>query len=464
MAEPRTPGSPLLHEGHPLRTPLFLVGVALTALGSAWLFYVAAWAGGGSWGTVLPAGGLILAGLAFGVVGATRHAVSSQSQLDRQDREIAALRDAMPVVFGELSLEATLQSVVDRARRLLQADLGALSVMDDDGGIVQFITSGVDDGVAGRIGAPPVGLGLLGVPLFDGRSLRVDSVAADPRSVALPEHHPPVATLLAVPVPNPVFKSNLYLANQACDEVFSEDDERTLRHFADLAALAIELSHLHEELSTLAIEQERLRIARELHDGMAQVLAYVNTKAQAVQQHLRRGRLEEADANLNQLAEAAREVYSEVRESILGLRTLAESPEEFGATVEEYLRKWEVHTGVSVNAELQSSLRVGGRTSLELLRILQESLANVRKHAGATEVRVTLVCDGEVLTLTVRDNGRGFDAEKDARSRSGRYGLLTMRERADGVGGRVSIDSRLGRGTMVTAEVPLGVLEMRGST
>ena len=464
MAELRPPRGPLLDAAHPLRAPQFLAGVAFAGSGSAWLFYLAAKGGGAGWSTALPAAALILAGLLLGVMGAARHAAGSQARFDRQDREIVALRDAMPVVFGELSLEATLQSVVDRARQLLQADLGAISVMDESGGIVQFITSGIDGEAAARVGAPPQGRGLLGIPLFDGRSLRVANVAADPRSVALPLNHPQVSTLLAVPVPNPVFNSNLYLANSEPEGVFSADDERTLKHFADLAAIAIELSHLHEELSSLAVEQERLRIAREMHDGMAQVLAYVNTKAQAVQQHVRRGRLEEADANLNQLAEAAREVYSEVRESILGLRTLAESPEEFGATVEEYLRKWEVHTGVSVNAELQSGLKVGGQTSLELLRILQESLANVRKHAGATEVRVVLAYDNDGLTLRVRDNGRGFDVESDARSRSGRYGLVTMRERADSVGGQVSIESRPGEGTIVTAEVPLAVLELRGST
>jgi len=464
MSSRRGLESSLTGATHPLRAPQFLVGVALSAAGSALLFYLAIGGRQVNAGMALAAAALILVGLVVGVVGAARHAAGSRSRLDRQDREITALRDAMPVVFGELSLEATLQSVVDRARELLRADLGAISVMDEDGAIVQFITSGVDAETAERIGAPPQGRGLLGVSLFDDQSLRVDDVPADPRAVVLPDNHPPITTLLAVPVPNPVFKSNLYLSNSSPERVFSAADERTLRHFADLAALAIELSHLHEELSSMAVEQERLRIAREMHDGMAQVLAYVNTKAQAVQQHVRRGRLEEADANLNQLAEAAREVYSEVRESILGLRTLADSPEEFSATVEEYLRKWEVHTGVSVNADLPDALRVGGRTSLELLRILQESLANVRKHAVASEVRVRLACDDEGLTLTVRDNGRGFDVENDDRSRSGRYGLVTMRERADGVGGRVSINSSPGEGTIVTAEVPLAVLELRGST
>jgi signal transduction histidine kinase len=439
-------------------------GLAVAALGGAWLVWAAEASQAALEAGVLPAALLVASGLALAAVGAARSAdaaATSRRAFDRQDREIQALREAMPVIFGELSLEATLQRVVDRARQLLEADLGALSVMDDKGSIVQFITSGLSRDAAKSIGGPPQGRGLLGIPLFESRGLRVANVAADPRSSELPAGHPPIATLLAVPVANPVFRANLYLSNGSLARPFSADDERVLRRFADLAAFAIELSHLHEELSTLAVEQERLRIAREMHDGMAQVLAYVNTKAQAVQQHVRRGRLEEADANLNQLAEAAREVYSEVRESILGLRTLAESPEVFSATIEEYLRKWEVHTGVSVNADLPPAVRAGGRTALELLRILQESLANVRKHAQATEVRVGMVCDGERVTLTVRDNGRGFDVDSNERI-SGRYGLVTMRERAHGVGGTISIESQPGTGTLITAEVPLGVLEMRG--
>ena len=446
---------------HPLKSPRFLLGVALAGAGSSWLYLQLVLEGLG-WATPTLAAALILAGLAFGVSGAIRATTEFRRRRERQQREITALREAMPVVFGELSLEATLQSVVDRARNLLGADLGALSVLDEDGAILKFITSGVDDKTIGRIGSPPRGLGLLGIPLHDGRSLRVDDVRADPRASALPKGAPQIVTLLAAPVLNPVFKSNLYFSNSSPERTFSAADEETLRHFAELAALAIELSYLHEQLSSMAVEQERLRIAREMHDGMAQVLAYVNTKAQAVQQHVRRGRLEEADANLEQLAEAAREVYSEVRESILGLRTLAETPEEFSATVEEYLRKWEVHTGVSVNAELQPIVRVGGRTGLELLRILQESLANVRKHAGASEVRVKLASDEEGLTLEVRDNGRGFDTEKEKRGRGGRYGLVTMRGRADGVGGCLGIESSPGQGTIVRAEVPLGLLEMRG--
>jgi signal transduction histidine kinase len=443
---------------------LFVFATLIGAFGVGWLVFAAVRTSAASLGPTLLASLLAITGMLVGSLILASLIGEARRELDRQTREIGALREAMPTVFGELSLEATLQRVVDQARILLQADFGALSVVDDEGAIRQFIVAGIGDEEKRRIGEPPRGRGLLGVPLFEGQALRVDDLEADARSTGLPPHHPPVATLLAVPVPSRVCRANLYLANRSTGNVFSEAAGRTLKRFGHLAAIAIEMSHLHEELSSLAVEQERLRIAREMHDGMAQVLAYVNTKAQAVQQHVRRGRLQEADANLTQLAEAAREVYSEVRESILGLRTLAETPEEFSATVEDYLRKWEVQTGISVHADLAAELAVGGRVSLEVLRILQESLANVRKHAGASEVRVALSClDGE-LTLAVRDNGCGFDLLSNKRNLSGRYGLVTMRERAQGVDGALTIESKPGTGTLVKAEIPLGLLGQDGST
>jgi signal transduction histidine kinase len=436
------------------------LGIVLSLAGAVWHVLVAV--RGESVFEALPGALLVVAGMLVGTLSLAREASASRRRLLRQEQEIAALRGAIPMVAGEPSLDATLQRVVDQARELIEADLGALTVVDADGTVRQFLTSGLSDEERSRAGPPPRGHGLLAVPLFTGRSLRIADVAADPRSTALPPAHPPIGSLLAVPVPDTKLRSHLYLANRSADRTFTAHDEQSLFRFAELAAMALEMARLHERMSNLAVEEERLRIAREMHDGMAQVLAYVNTKAQAVQQQLRRGRIEEADTNLTQLADAARDVYAEVRESILGLRTLAQSPEAFGTTVEEYLRKWEAQTDVSVRVELSESLAIGGRRALELLRILQEALANVRRHSGATEVRVRLTATGGRAQLTVRDNGRGFDPSSAERSRTGRYGLVTMRERAQCVGGSAIVTSTPGRGTIVTAEVPVGVTERNG--
>jgi signal transduction histidine kinase len=93
-------------------------------------------------------------------------------------------------------------------------------------------------------------------------------------------------------------------------------------------------------------------------------------------------------------------------------------------------------------------------TEIQLLRILQEALANVRKHAEATSVRITLRAEDQTIRATIADNGRGFDPETIGRSEFPRFGLATMRERAEAVGGALEIDAAPGQGTEVRVQVP----------
>ena len=165
-------------------------------------------------------------------------------------------------------------------------------------------------------------------------------------------------SLLAVPIicKGP-FRGNLYLTEKTTSPSFSQEDEETLERFATAAAIAIDNAHLHEQLRSLAIAEERVRIAREMHDGMAQVLAYVNAKAQAVQAHLARNRHEEAARQLDQLADAAREVYTDAREGINALRTELGPDLDFRQALEEYIDRWQSQSGIdgrlTVEGELQ---------------------------------------------------------------------------------------------------------------
>jgi nitrate/nitrite-specific signal transduction histidine kinase len=129
-------------------------------------------------------------------------------------------------------------------------------------------------------------------------------------------------SLLAVPIiSGGRILGNLYLAEKEDSAAFSVEDEETLVRFATQAALAIENARLHQRVRDLAVTEDRERIAREMHDSLAQVLGYVNTKAQAVQELLKAGQVERADGQVGQLGEAARAAYADVREGILGLRT-----------------------------------------------------------------------------------------------------------------------------------------------
>jgi len=216
-----------------------------------------------------------------------------------------------------------------------------------------------------------------------------------------------------------------------------------------------ELLALHEAaLNDLAVAEERLRIAQEMHDGLAQILASVNTKAQAVKEFLRGGRTEEATRHLDQLASAAREVYADVRESIIGLRCAALPGRSIAEALEEYVNTWKAHAGVDASLRIDGAPRLASNAQLQVLRIVQESLANVRKHADASRVEISLQQTAARFRMIVQDDGAGFNPSVLGRSELPRFGLSTMRERAESMGGSFHLDSAPGAGTRITVELP----------
>ena len=214
------------------------------------------------------------------------------------------------------------------------------------------------------------------------------------------------------------------------------------------------LDVLQDRLNSAAVSEERLRIAQEMHDGLAQVLAYVNTKAQVVREHLRKNRTEDATKHLDQLASAAREVYTDVRESIIGLRSAATPGRSTADSLRDYVANWETESGIVCRLHLESDLELPPGPELQVLRIVQEALANVRKHSRARHADVRVEQAGHCVRITVEDDGVGFSPAALGRSELPRFGLSTMRERAESVGGSFQLDAAPGTGTRVTIEVP----------
>ncbi len=379
-----------------------------------------------------------------------------QHRLERHNEELLALHGAGLDVTAELSLDVVLDKVVERARTLAGARYGALSVVNEDGSIQTFITSGVTSEERARIGPPPVGHGLLGVVLHEGERLRLPDIGKDSRSHGFPPNHPVMHSLLAVPITcKGPFVGNLYLSEKENGRQFSERDEETLERFAVQAAIAIDNAHLHRQVADLAVAQERLHIAHEMHDGIAQVLGYVNTKVQAATEYLRREKTEEGMEQLRQLAAAAREAYGDVREAIVDLRTLPGPARSFDDVLREYISRWKEQSQVAAELVIDGELSMPHGIELQLVRIIQESLTNVRKHARATTARIQVRRQDGRLFVTVSDDGVGLAQTGRSRSVFPRFGLSTMRERAESIGGTFTIESPPGRGTVVNVEVPL---------
>jgi nitrate/nitrite-specific signal transduction histidine kinase len=295
-----------------------------------------------------------------------------------------------------------------------------------------------------------------------GAVLRVDDISAHAASVGFPTGHPPMKTLLGVPVARRGrVLGNLYLTDKVANgEVvpFEADDEAFVELVAAQVAVAAENARLHAESQALATVTERERIARELHDSLAQVLGVIHLQAGMAQDALRRGDTAEALVSLNALDQATEEGHADLREAILGFRSHIGESRDLATALREYVQRYKLQTGLEVALELGEGV-VEGRLTLpaeaQLLRIIQEALANVRKHSGAPSALVSLVRfdrDGEAwLRTAITDKGVGFDV---LRPPSGtRFGLVGMRERATSVNGELSIRSTPGDGTQVLVEL-----------
>ena len=380
-----------------------------------------------------------------------------QARLQRQNEELLALHSAGLAISAELGLDAVLKKVVDQARQLIGSKYGALSVVDKSGRIEQFITSGITPEERAAIGPPPVGHGVLGVVLKEGQTLRLHDVAAHQRSAGFPPNHPVMRTLLAVPIPcRSPFLGNLYLSEKEDAQDFTPSDQETLERFAVQAAMAIDNAHLHAQAADLAVAQERLRIAHEMHDGLAQLLGYVNTKVQAADAYLKRGKTEDASSQLRELAISARSAYTDVREGIVGLRSLPGPERPLADVLRDYLQQWKEQSGIEAQLIVEGDLRLRPVAELQMVRIIQEALTNIRKHARAKNVAIHIRRDsGAALTMTIADDGIGFDPANRSRSEFPRFGLSTMAERAAGIGGKLDVESTPGKGTTVRFALPL---------
>ena len=409
-----------------------------------------------SWRGHLLMNGVFLMGALFFYGGVFSLVGQMQQRLERQNRELVALRNAGLDIASDLALENVLHKVVHSARNLIGTRYGALSVIDEDGKIEAFLTSGIDESVRERLGGPPTGRGLLGVVLREGQRLRLEDLQKDTRSLGFPEGHPAMHSLLAVPVVcRSPFRGNLYLSEKLDNRPFSEQDEETLARFATNVAIAVDNAELHRQLRGAAVTEERLRLAHEMHDGQAQVLAYVNTKAQAVKEFLRRGQLEEAEVQLDQLASASREVYADVREGILGLRAASDPNKDFVSSLRQHIEQWQGQSGITADLEICGEPRIAIDFELQLMRIVQEALANVRKHSGSSRVRLEVKTEAQEVMVTISDDGVGFEPSAIDRQRRPRFGLATMRERAQAIGAALRIESEPGRGTRVEIRCPL---------
>jgi signal transduction histidine kinase/DNA-binding NarL/FixJ family response regulator len=369
----------------------------------------------------------------------------------------AALTAVVEDLAGELSLRPLLERILLRSTELLGCDAGSICLVDEAAGVYR---KEADIGIGCQSGMVfPLNEGVTGAIVAQRGPVIFDDYAKVPGGHVRPEDRAALKGVIGVPI---WWRGSIV---GAC-VVFSRDAARSfvpadadlLEVFAKHAAIAITNARLHEAAEANAraeaVAAERNRMAREVHDAVAQGLVSILLQLRSAEGALASGDVEDASDALGQARAAAEAAFEETRRSVLGL---APSPLE-GRSLEEALKlelAWANRTGV-VDARLVTS---GTRTALPpnlahtLFRIAQEALTNALRHARARSVRVGIVYGDAGVTVLVQDDGDGFD--RTAVEHDGRDGLDGMAERARLLGGTFELDSTPGWGTRVRAWIPL---------
>lgn len=232
-------------------------------------------------------------------------------------------------------------------------------------------------------------------------------------------------------------------------------DEAFLSTLAELAVVALRHARLLENERGAAVVAERDRIAREMHDSLAQVLGatHLRLRALAVRPELVDQDLVRSE--INDIAGTCHDAYADVREAILGLRASTRTDAGFLDSLDSYVRQFSRQSCIPTRLEADTDeLSFAPHCEVQVLRVVQEALTNVRKHSGASGAVVRVRGGERTTVLEVEDNGRGFDPVAVAGAARGHFGLASMQERAALVDGQLAVDSRPGEGTRVAVTIP----------
>lgn len=413
----------------------------------------------------------------------------------RQIAFLSALHDISLEISSQLETGRVLDSILKQATRFLKVQGSTFGIYDRQKNVVRNMAG--HNVPPGNIGVElAVGEGVAGQVIATGGPVFVNDYLSWPkRSHKFPDS--PFNAALGVPLRwQDQVIGTLVVLDERDRRPFTQHDAQLLALFADLASIALKNSELYgavrqasqqleqkirqrtKELSeakrslakqaeqlrrllrvTVSVqEEERHRIALDLHDGSNQLITGVLFEIQAAQQGIRDKRFEQSLEKLETAKGLLRTIEAENRRIIAGLRPPVLDSEGLVAALRWYIENFQEQYGINC------LLRISGEPSqlspeveTATYRIVQESLNNVAEHAQARNVHVLVEFRPERLHLVLSDDGVGFDPQSERVILANRMGLIGMRERAESIGGRLNAQSKPGRGTRISLKVPLQV-------
>lgn len=372
-----------------------------------------------------------------------------EQRVAQRTQELTAAFEFSQEIVRQLEPAQLLQSVADRARELMQGQTASICVLEGNGRFLELTAnSGANPDYLGM--RQPVTRELTLPVVQDQQTIVTEGECANCGFL----HHFPGAACIATP---------LQIGGRSLGAIcvarprrpFDEAEIRALTLLANAAAIALENSRLiaagQRQAKENAALAERERLAANLHDNLAQTLGALHMRVDRLAGDLQMG--EQAQDHLAQIQHNLKQAYAQVRMALTGLREAPVGDDNFMDEVQTTLTEFEAQTGVPV--EWAGEIEPGWVTAVtqkQALHIIREALTNIRRHARASRVQLTLCQENGSCIVTVADDGLGFDP--DQVSGHNHLGLSIMRARAERSQGQLTIHSMPGKGTRVTAVFP----------
>ena len=385
------------------------------------------------------------------------------------EQRIAALEALQQVALtfsSELRLSRLLALILSSAVDVMHASAGSLLLHDAATKELVFQVVQGGSGKALRNKRIKSDEGIAGWVFSRQRSVIVHDAALDPRFLNRIDRNFKFHTTAMVAAPL-IYKNRcigvIEIINKKSGEKFTNDDQDILLAFAGQSAVLIENARLYQQVVAerdrmLAVEEQvRHELARELHDGPSQLLSAVIMGLRFLKQVVEREPAR-AEAELVELERLSTQALHQVRNLLFDLRPVALETQGIGAALSIYVER----QSAEINLKLQldpdvAQIRFAPKVEGAAFSIVQEAVGNAKKHAHGSMIWITVKKTANALILNVRDDGRGFDVESvdDAYAQKGSLGLLNMKERAELCHGKLTIDSKPGKGTLVSLALPL---------
>jgi signal transduction histidine kinase len=384
-----------------------------------------------------------------------------EREIVRRNQELAAMNAVGSAISEARDLEEILSRTLEKVLDVSRAESGEIFLWEEGTDVLVLKAfCGLYPGAFQEITRFRRGEGFPGEIAEKGKPIVIHDLPDQPRFLRTRVTEKGFRSYAGVPLTSKGTVVGVMAIFSLESGIPTAEDVELIEGLGNQIGVAIENARLSARLEAMSLVEERHRIAREMHDGLAQELGYLYLKMGELEAN---PSLATVRGEVHAIKAVVARAYEDVRHAIFGLKMMGSRGLGLIPTLAEYLHEFREQTGIAVKLTVADdrATRLSPEVEIQLIRIIQEALSNVRRHAQAGAGRVVFDCEGREALVIIEDDGRGFDPAEASRSGRISFGLQTMRERAESTRGALALESERGQGTRVIVRLPLVGKETR---